>query len=259
MEFRDVDRRTVVQQVAEQLRDAVVDAVNRSIQLPAEASLSRAMTVSRPTLREALRILEAEGLVSRDSRTSALRPDARAPAMSRPLRSALTVLTRTERITLAEVVDLRATIEERAAYRAAEVATPADLQRLEAALAEVREAAAAGGDVDGASFLFHVELMRASHNEAFHLVMLAAREAAADLLEQAAARARGRRAGERDPADSPLPADDSGQFTLQRDTLLFDAIREHRGADAGALLRSSMEVFYSPLMEQPEVESGDEN
>ena len=48
MEFREIDRRSVVQQVADQLRDAVVAAVMRSSELPTELELSNAMMVSRP-------------------------------------------------------------------------------------------------------------------------------------------------------------------------------------------------------------------
>ena len=186
MQFHGIDRRSVAQQVADQLREAVIGAVLRSSQLPTEAELSQALTVSRPTLREALRILEAEGLVRRDRRTSALRPDAGAAAMSRPLRSALHVLTRTERISLAEILDLRLTIEARAAERAAEVATPDDLSELLAALEAIREPGLSGQSWNERTFAFHATMVKAAHNEAFLLIVLATREATADILEGAA-------------------------------------------------------------------------
>jgi GntR family transcriptional regulator, transcriptional repressor for pyruvate dehydrogenase complex len=248
MEFRDIERRPVVQQVAEQLREAVIDAVNGSTQLPGEASLSRSLTVSRPTLREALRILEAEGLITRDTRTSVVRPDARAHAMSRPLRSALTVLTKTERITLSDIVDLRATIEDRAVRRAAEVATPEDLRVMEEALEETRLAADTGTDYDNAAFRFHVAMVMAAHNEAFLLVMLAAREAAADLLKQAAAVAR-----ERLGLSATLPETTLHEHAVARHqaevyATILEAIRAGRGDEAASIATGTMQRFYAPLL-----------
>jgi GntR family transcriptional regulator, transcriptional repressor for pyruvate dehydrogenase complex len=248
VEFRDIERRPVVQQVAEQLREAVVHAVRNSSQLPPETSLSQALTVSRPTLREALRILEAEGLITRDTRTSAVRPDARAPAMSRPLKSALTVLNKTERISLADIMDLRAAIEERAARRAAEVATPEDLRLMKNALDEGRLAAETGEGYDEASYRFHVAMVMASHNEAFLLVMLAAREAAADLLEHAAQVARQRRGGQADPPPSGLHERAVASHLVDVQTTIYDAIRAGRGDDAAAIVMAAMHRLFAPLL-----------
>ena len=129
--------------------------------------------------------METEGLVQRDRRTSALRADAGTAAMSRPLRSALDVLTRTERITMAEILDLRLTVEARAAERAAEVATAGELADLETALEAMRQPGLTGQEWDERALAFHVTMVSASHNEAFVLIMVAAREAAAGILERA--------------------------------------------------------------------------
>lgn len=252
VEFREIDRRPVVQQVAAQLREAVVDAVKMATQFPGETALSRALTVSRPTLREALRILEAEGLVRRDSRTSAVRPDAGTESMSRPLKSALTVLTQIERITLAEIVDLRATIEGRAVERAAEVASPEDIERLAAALEAEREAGLTGGDWDQRLFEFHLEMVRASHNEAFLLVMLAAREAAADLLERAAQSAL--RSGSKRARSASAKRDQQVKRewveAQYKDHLsLYEAIRDGRGIEARDRLWAVFGRYYEPLLE----------
>ncbi len=250
MEFREIDRPSVVQQVADQLRDAVVAAVMRSSQLPTELELSNAMMVSRPTLREALRIVETEGLVQRDRRTSALRPDAGTAAMSRPLRSALDVLTRTERITMAEILDLRLTVEARAAERAAEVATAGELADLETALEAMRQPGLTGQEWDERALAFHVTMVSASHNEAFVLIMVAAREAAAGILERAlreAASGGEEVAGRIDDADPTKSEWLEGQYVLHKE--LYEAIRDRRSLDARDNLwrwSTSFSSFFQP-------------
>jgi GntR family transcriptional repressor for pyruvate dehydrogenase complex len=250
VEFREIDRRSVVQQVADQLRDAVVAAVMRSSELPTELELSNAMMVSRPTLREALRILETEGLVQRDRRTSALRADAGTAAMSRPLRSALDVLTRTERITMAEILDLRLTVEARAAERAAEVATAAEIAELDQALEALRQPGLTGQEWDERALAFHVAMVSASHNEAFVLIMVAAREAAAGILERALreAAAGGEevtgRVNGADPTESEWL---EGQYALHKE--IYEAIRDRRPLDARDNLwrwSTSFPSFFQP-------------
>jgi GntR family transcriptional repressor for pyruvate dehydrogenase complex len=230
-EMGEIDRRPVAHKVADRLRDAVITAVAQSTQLPPEADLAHALTVSRPTLREALRILEAEGLLRRDRPTGALQPDAGVKAMSRPLRSALQVLSRTDRVTLAQVLDLRMTIEARAAEVAAGVATPDDVERLAGYVEAMREPGLSLSDWNERTLAFLVGLVQASHNDAFLLVMLAVREAAADIFELAARSVDG--TGRQNP---PLPADriDSAWAETESKKLqaTVDAIRDRRPQEA---------------------------
>jgi GntR family transcriptional regulator, transcriptional repressor for pyruvate dehydrogenase complex len=252
VQFHGIDRRSVAQQVADQLREAVISAVLLSSQLPTEAELSQALTVSRPTLREALRILEAEGLVRRDKRTSALRPDAGAAAMSRPLRSALHVLSRTERISLAEILDLRLTIEARAAERAAEVATPDDLSELLAALEAIREPGLSGQSWNERTFAFHATMVKAAHNEAFLLIVLATREATADILEGAAQSAMGSNASAALSSSSSSLDPQWLEDEYQVCRAIYDAVREGRGTDAGEQIRSDAFRFVQQLLDDTE-------
>ena len=249
MEFRPVDRQSTVQKVAEQLREAVVASVVRSSQLPSEATLSDAMMVSRPTLREAIRILEAEGLVQRDHRTASLRPDVEPSSLSRSLRSALDMLTRTERITLAEIVDLRLTVTARAAQRAAEVATEEDVDRLAGALEHLREPGLSEQEWDERGLAFQVAMINASHNQAFLLIAIAAREAAEDIIGRAVVTAT--RAESRPLGSTALPADTEWtdqQYRLYHE--LFQAIRERRSDDALQHFLNwakSCSEFFEPL------------
>lgn len=249
MELEPLVRRPVVHQVADQLRSAVIDAINGSASLPAEGELSRALGVSRPTVREALRILEAEGLVGRDRPTAVMRADPRPEGMSQPLRQALFVLSRTERITLAEIVDLRQTLEERAIELAAEVATPGDLVTIEEAIDELEQAVLNGDDWNKASGRVHLEVVKASHNEAFLLITLAVLQAERDFLRRAAAAvlAQGRSANH--------VGEQAGETLLSRiacHRAIYQAIKEGRGAEAAAIFHEHWRrpgAFYGPLVD----------
>jgi GntR family transcriptional regulator, transcriptional repressor for pyruvate dehydrogenase complex len=234
VEFEQLDRRSVVQQVAERLRDAVIAAERTAGQLPNETELSSALMVSRPTLREAIRIIEAEGLVQRDHRTAVLRPEVGAAAMSRPLKSALDILTRAERITLAEIADLRVTVEARAAEKAAIYATPGDLETLRSTLDLLRADRITPDEWDEPATIFHIAVVEASHNEAFTLIMLAAREAARDIVKRAGGYF-GPEGEERDRAWFET------QYSLHED--IYAAIRDGRGEDAGRAVWRWSESF----------------
>ncbi len=130
--------------------------------LPPPDDLARQYQVSRPTVREALNLLESQGLVrlKRGPRGGAIvqRPDHRA------ITRALADLLEYEHVTLAQILEVRAILEPAAARMAASRVTPEDLRALEQS---VREMEAKAGD--GAAWLangisFHTVVFRASRN-----------------------------------------------------------------------------------------------
>lgn len=172
--LQPVVRRPAYLQVAEQLREAILEGrMAEGETLPAERSLQETLGVGRTTVREALRALEAEGLVGRGAggwRTVAT------PSLERPLREALTNLVKLERVRLADLLDLRLILEPAAAERAARTRDKAALARARLQLERMDGLMA---DVPGyleADVRFHVALAEASGNEALHLLMLTLRE-----------------------------------------------------------------------------------
>jgi DNA-binding FadR family transcriptional regulator len=147
--LKEVNRAPLANQVRDQLRDVIAESIRMDLLFPPELELSKQLNVSRPTIREAMRYLEAEGLLTRHPRTSGVRVDATPVALSRPLSEGFMMLSRAERISLADVVDLRITIEERAAELSAEVAEPRDLEVLERAVAEWSHTKGHGRPGDG--------------------------------------------------------------------------------------------------------------
>ncbi|MDB5605005.1 MAG: GntR family transcriptional regulator [Bradyrhizobium sp.] len=111
-----ISPKTVQQQIVEKLREAIVEGMFKPGDRLVEASLCEMLGVSRPSIREALRSLEAERLVC-------IIPN-RGPQIP--------VLTRDH---AAEIYNVRALLEGEAAFIAAKRATPDDLKMMRASLA----------------------------------------------------------------------------------------------------------------------------
>ena len=133
--------------------------------LPPERELGGQVGVSRATVREALRILEGEGLletrVGRNGGSMVSRPG------SEPIERSVGIFIRGQRIRFEAVLETRAAIEPASARFAAAHRTDADLEELERCHATL-EQASRDNDVEGyvtANLDWHVQVVRASHNE----------------------------------------------------------------------------------------------
>jgi GntR family transcriptional repressor for pyruvate dehydrogenase complex len=172
--FHRVNRIPLSAQIAQQLRRAIMDGqLAPGDELPTEHELVEEFGVSRATVREALGALRAEGLLV----------GAGAPAravvasdLDRPAREAVSNLMRLRGVELDDLVELRCLLETAAL---ADAAHDPDGERL-AEAGQALEAMRAGDlsieAFDEADVRFHTALVRASRNEAMHLVMLALRD-----------------------------------------------------------------------------------
>jgi DNA-binding FadR family transcriptional regulator len=127
--------------VAHQLRKKIVRGELREGEsLPAEAALTEQFGISRPTLREAFRVLETEQLITvrRGARGGA---SVHAPSAVMVARYAGFYLEH-DGASLGDVLEARVAIESQAAGLAAERRTKGDLIRLRAAIAECEQVAA---------------------------------------------------------------------------------------------------------------------
>lgn len=156
--------------VSSLLEQMIVDgSIQHEERLPPERELAQRLGVSRTSLREALHELELKGLVDRRPGRGTVVVDP-----NRELTASLLGRMESPERSLREVMDLRAVIEPPIAARAAQRATPRDVEGLRELLkrmeSETSVARAAELDVR-----FHDAIARATHNPLLiKLVALAA-------------------------------------------------------------------------------------
>jgi GntR family transcriptional repressor for pyruvate dehydrogenase complex len=174
--FRAVTHSTIYVQVAEQMRQAILDrSLSSGARLPPERELARQFGVSRATVREALRHLQAQGLLAPRGRTSPMQaadPDTAASHF----RHALTQAVRLSDVSLSDLIELRLAIESAALVRAAAAPVAEHIAEAHAALAVMNRRGVSWQEFFPADAAFHVALVAAAGNLALTLVMSAVRD-----------------------------------------------------------------------------------
>lgn len=133
--------------------------------LPTERDLGEQAGVSRATVREALRILDIEGLI--DTRLGRNGGSFVARPTSAAIERSVSIFIRGQRIRFEAVLETRSAIEPSSARFAALHRTEDNLAELESCHLVLQQAAAAG-DIAAyvrANLDWHVHVVRASHNE----------------------------------------------------------------------------------------------
>lgn len=163
--LKPIEKSSVIQQVVEEIRQFILRRrLKNGTRLPSEHELCRRLQVSRPTVREALKVLETMGLIEKvPGRGAFVRTRAR--RLSRQVRHYTENEIREASLLAHEV---RLLVETKCAYLAAERVDDRDLAALEAALQRLTKALEAG-DVSGAvlgDIAFHNAIARATKNAA---------------------------------------------------------------------------------------------
>lgn len=155
------------QRLGDQLYGQILEQIISGVypegsKLPSEIQLCRAMQVSRPTVREALMRLQADGLVTTRQGSGTF-------VQKRPPGELTQFAYVSDIAALLRCMEVRMTIEARAAGLAAERRTTAELQRIERALKMLRdEPRNAKPEAD---FEFHLAIADACGNELFAQVL----------------------------------------------------------------------------------------
>jgi DNA-binding FadR family transcriptional regulator len=150
--------------LADQLRELILSgALAAGAPLASERSLVAQSGLSRATVREAMRILETEGLVDiragRSGGARVRRPDQ--ALMSRQLN----VFIRGRGLSWDAVSDAREAVEVATAGLAARYRTPADLEAIGQVMAMLEDPAAAPASMVESNIAWHLLVARASQNE----------------------------------------------------------------------------------------------
>lgn len=235
MAFQAVERRPAYHQVAAQLREAILSGELASgSELPSERELGERFGVGRTTVREALRALQAQGLVVSGGATAPLRIVRPEALSAGPTRDALVHLLRLGQVPLADLVELRSALEGTAVAAVARQHEHDD--DLAAIVREVDAMRAALDDVpafEQADVRFHLALAAASGNHAIHLVMLAVRDSIGSHLLDAL------------QAD-PTSATTLRQLLTEHEQLLA-AIQRRDAEEARRLVEAHIAGFYARI------------
>lgn len=172
-------------EIAARLRSAILGGeLGVDEELPTEAALSRTFGVGRSTIREALRVLQSQGLVTGAESVSTARPRVTHSRTAPTAASALSTALQLGAVSLDDLVGLRVLLE---ADTMRSIATVPDVARL---CLERMRAAASAGDVETfhvADVEFHVRLAYAGGNTAIGLVVEVLRDSIASHLRAALA------------------------------------------------------------------------
>ncbi|RFU44641.1 FadR/GntR family transcriptional regulator [Paraburkholderia sp. DHOC27] len=155
------------------LSDVVSDQIKRLIsdgvlmpgdRLPAERELATQLHVSRPSLREALIRLEADGYIETSGRGGFTVVDVTAPIISKPLAELLLQNPRTS----SDILELRQGLESIATVYAAQRATASDQQKIRRAFEALKACSESADRVNLAELdaAFHLAIADSTHNVA---------------------------------------------------------------------------------------------
>jgi GntR family transcriptional repressor for pyruvate dehydrogenase complex len=184
MPLDPVARSLLYLEVAGQLRESILSGeLKPGEPLPTERELAERLDVGRASVREALRVLQAQGLVTggRGSPKRLVVAEGDAGTVSEGLMHLL----RLQQVSMADLVGLRSAIEVAAV---AQVAADPDPDALTQARQALRAMEAPGVDAEAfhaADVRFHLALVAASNNEAMQLVMAALRQTVGGYLVEA--------------------------------------------------------------------------
>jgi DNA-binding FadR family transcriptional regulator len=159
----------LAKQISEKIRDAILDGrLAVDARLPTEEELAARFSVSRPTIREALKRLAAQNLIrSRRGPTGGTfvtrptREEARASVAT-----AAALLVSMGEFQLDDIIEGRALFESVSCRLAAQRRTDVDLEHLQAEVSRLRETDLSDADFCAADVRFHRHLVASAHNPA---------------------------------------------------------------------------------------------
>jgi GntR family transcriptional repressor for pyruvate dehydrogenase complex len=159
-ELAPVDRTSVLDSVIEQLEGLIFGGLEPGEALPSEGKLAEALGVSRLTVREATRTLQARGLLEI---TQGRRPTVAAPNGAL-LGDFFAIAVRRDPRALLDLLDVRRALEVHIAALAARRATKGDIADMEMSIAAMRAGEGESEAFHAADVRFHENLAAASGN-----------------------------------------------------------------------------------------------
>lgn len=235
MAFARVQHVRAYQRVVQQIEDAILSGeIAAGDHLPSERELVEQFGVSRATVREALRVLESNGLIrSRPGDPNGAQVLA---LSSMGLARSMAILARRQHLELVDLLQFRMFIEGCVCELAASVRTEEQLENIRGAHEHMRAAMAEGFEAFGeADLAFHLALAAATDNP----LLQACDEVVLGLVRSMVSE---KLAG---AADTTAQMEES----LLRHELVLRAIEAQDGAEAAYLARAHQIDYYCDLLD----------
>ncbi len=238
--FEPVRTVRAYERIVEQIEEAVESgSLQPGERLPSERELMAQFAVSRSTVREALRVLQARGLVR--SRPGDPHGAEVLPFSPAALHKSMTTLARVDELSLGELVQFRMVLDASANLLAARLRSEEELAEMGAAIERMRAAIEVSYDeFSAADVAFHDAVARASRNKLIQICTDVVRSIVLDLIAEKIAAAADREALMRQ--------------TIRHHEEVLAAIRAGAGGLAARLSRQTMYdyyVGYVPVDERP--------
>lgn len=239
-QFRQVSPVRLYQRIVEQIEEAIARGdLKPGQRLPSERDLVMQFGASRPTVREALRVLESNGLVR--SRPGDRNGPEVLPFSPAGLTKEMTRLVQFDNMSMAELISFRMILDGSASLLAARLRSEEQLAAMERTIADMSDAIEAGyEEFSKADVAFHEAVAVASRNSLIEVCNQVVRGAVLSLISDKVAHARNSTALMRE--------------SLRHHQEVFEAIRARDGLAAARISRRSLYDYYAGYV--PEDERG---
>ncbi len=224
--FETVRRNKVYEDVARQIERLILKKLRPGDKLPSERELAELLSVSRSSIRDAIRSLELAGMVEPRQGAGTIVREITANSVANPLANALK---RKDEL-MSELLDFRKMIEPPLAARAATHASPEEIAEMEDILARQGAKVRDGASTIAEDSEFHYAVAMASGNS----VVLKVLDILMDLL--------------RDTRERSLQVEGRQQKSLAGHHKILAAIKRHDAEAAKAAMRRHIEDVEEIVM-----------
>jgi GntR family transcriptional regulator, transcriptional repressor for pyruvate dehydrogenase complex len=218
-DFAAVRRNKVYEDVARQIERLILKKLRPGDKLPSERELAELLSVSRSSIRDAIRSLELMGMVEPRQGAGTIVCEITSNSLANPLANALK---RKEEL-MGELLDFRKILEPPLAARAATHASADEISEMESILKRQKEKLQAGESTIPEDSEFHYAVAMASGNS----VVLKVLDILMDLL--------------RDTRERSLQVEGRPQKSLAAHVRILEAIKRHDAEAAKAAMRRHVE------------------
>ena len=159
--FKPIQPKKISEEIVEQIRNLISQGqLKPGERIPSERDLSALLGVSRPSVREAIMVLEAMGLVEARQGEGTFVRSLTEATLADPLSS----MVENNPALLRDLVEVRMGLESWSAFLAAQRATAEEITALRALLEEMKSQAQGGGWDAEIDARFHYGITGATHN-----------------------------------------------------------------------------------------------